>query len=141
MKFWTLAFLAVGCTGTTPNVVKNDQDPTVDEDTTPPTITHEPIETSQPNGQDVLISCTATDEENPVFMVRVFYKKETDTLYEDVQLRPVDAAGTYEGEIPGDDVASAGMDYYISAIDGEDNEAFMPDDGPDDPYHFRVSAN
>lgn len=137
----TLMFL-MGCSdGAGPNVVYSDNDPETDEDTTPPTLTHTPIETSQPIGEDVLITCTAADDDSGVFIVSVWYKQETSTNWEDAQLRQVDNAGNFEGYIPGDDVNSAGMDYYLEAIDGQNNSGFLPEDGEDDPYHFRISTN
>ena len=133
---------ALGCTGGGgPNVVYQNSDPEADEDTTPPTLTHTPIETSQPIGDDVLITCTAADDDSGVFIVSVVYKQETSTSWQDAQLRAVDNAGNYEGYIPGDDVNSAGMDYYLKAIDGQNNVGTLPEDGEDDPYHFRISTN
>lgn len=136
----TLMFL-MGCSNAGPGVVYTEGDPETDEDTTPPTLTHTPIETSQPIGEDVLITCTAADDDSGVFIVSVWYKQETSTNWEDAQLRQVDNAGNFEGYIPGDDVNSAGMDYYLEAIDGQNNSGFLPEDGEDDPYHFRISAN
>ena len=137
----TLLF-ALGCTGSAgPQVVVGNEDPDADEDTTPPTLTHIPIEASQPIGEDVLVACTAADDDSGVIVVSVWYKQETSTAWSDAQLRAIDNAGNYEGYIPGEDVNSAGMDYYLEAIDGQDNHGYLPDDGEDDPYHFRISAD
>lgn len=135
----TLLFV-LGCTDDGSQVVYNDDDPEAENDTTPPTLTHIPIETSQPIGEDVLISCNAQDDDSGVIVVNVKFKQETSTEWDDAQLRAIDNAGNYEGYIPGDDVNSAGMDYYLEAIDAEENKGVLPDDGEDDPYHFRISA-
>lgn len=144
MKFWFLALgLTLGCTSDGTGIIKSNSPDDLEggDDTEGPAITHTPVDGSQPYGEDVFISCSATDAESGVFIVSVYYKQETSNEWEDAQLRLVDAAGTYEGYIPGDDVGSGGMDYYLSAIDGADNESFMPDDGEEDAYHFRVSSN
>ncbi len=144
MKIWTLAFgLMMGCnTDGVGVIVDNDPDDiNGNDDADGPLITHIPIEESQPIGEDVFISATAVDAESGVIFVSVFYKQETNTNWEDAALRAVDAAGTYEGYIPGDDVKSAGMDYYIAATDAADNTSTLPDNGEEDAYHFRVSAN
>jgi len=141
MKTWTLALgLLMGCSGGgTGVVVTNDDDPLGNTDQDCPLITHTPIEDAQPYGEDVFITAGATDADSGVFIVSVYYREETGgTDWNDQALRAVDAAGTYEGYIPGDDVQSAGMNYYIEAIDGADNSCTLPEDAPDDSYHFRV---
>ena len=124
----------VGCTEPQPDV---DTDQSSQPSAAAPATA---IETSQPIGDDVLITCTAADDDSGVFIVSVVYKQETSTNWQDAQLRAVDNAGNYEGYIPGDDVNSAGMDYYLKAIDGQNNEGTLPEDGEEDPYHFRIST-
>ena len=144
MKIWTLAIgLVMGCNTDGVGVIvdNNPDDINGSDDAAGPLITHIPVEGSQPIGEDVFISVSAVDLDSGVIFVSVFYKQETNTNWDDVALRAVDAAGTYEGYIPGDDVESAGMDYYIAATDAADNTSTLPEDGEDDPYHFRISAN
>ena len=140
MKTWTLALgLLMGCSGGgTGVVVTPDDDVVGNTDQDCPLITHTPVEDAQPYGEDVFITAGATDAESGVFIVSVYYKEETSNDWNDQQLRAVDAAGTFEGYIPGEDVQSAGMNYYIEAIDGADNSCTLPEDAPDDSYHFRV---
>ena len=141
MRLATLtALLMLGCNDTGPGIINNPDDLEPDQDTEPPVVTTDPIEDAQILGEDVLIDANAIDELSSVVLVTVHYKQETSTVWDDVILRQVDTAGNWTGYIPGNDVASAGMDYYISAIDGAENEGFAPEDGEDDPYHFRIST-
>lgn len=107
------------------------------DDQSGPLFTHQPIEDSQPFGQDVAIACTAIDPESSVLAVTVYFKQETHTVWDDALLQPVGDEGNYEGVIPGDEVAGGGIDYYLEAIDTYGNTTTLP--GYDDPYHFRVS--
>lgn len=141
MRSWMLCVaFAVGCSNNPSTNIKStqgdgDED---DVDTTPCVIEHEPVDGAQPADVDVLIQAVVTDEDSGVFMVSVVYKQETSTQWEDFPLTKA-ADASYSGKIPAQDVGSGGMDYFIECLDLEENEAFAPDEGEEDPYHFRVS--
>lgn len=141
MKIWfgALALLAACNANNGDGIITVDDSVSADEDSDAPVITCTIIEGSQPIGDDVPVTCNATDAVSGVFLVQVHFKQETSVTWDDATLQQVDAAGNYEGQIPGKKVASAGIDYYFSATDGSDNEGTMPEDGEADPYHFRVS--
>lgn len=143
MKYSTLLFgFAIGCSGGGTQVVTTTGNgPADDGDTVAPEIEHEPIDAAQYWGEDVFVEATVTDDNSGVFMVRVVYKQETSTFWYEAGLTAQNSEGFYSGVIPGEDVGSAGMHYYIYAVDYEDNTAYMPDDGEEDAYHFRVSAD
>ena len=141
MKVWIcVCALAVACSGSTINTKTTQGGVKDEEDTTPPVIEHEPIDGSQRYGDDVAIIATAVDDDTGVFLVTVIYKQETSTEWVDAPLSN-QGDGNYVGRIPGADVGSGGMDYYLSALDLNENESFLPSDGEADPYHFRVSAD
>ncbi len=149
MKLWTMAFcslafaFASGCTTDGTGIIQDNSPDDIngDEDQDAPLITHTPVDGSQPIGEDVFITCSAVDVGSGVAFVSVFFKQETSSEWDDVLLTVVDEAGTYEGYIPGEDVESAGMDYFIAAEDRSENVGYYPDAGEDDPFHFRISAN
>lgn len=131
-----------------PSIVENTLD-SVDQncdgvdtsdDSTCPVITTTPISVAQPLGEDLLIEAHVTDYESGVSTVHVWFRQETSMTWIDQELLSIDPFGNYEGEIPGEEVGSAGMYYYISALDGSENECYLPLEGPDDPYYFRVTA-
>lgn len=116
-----------------------DTGPTVDTEC--PTIDHEPVPDGQLYDEPVDIAATITDTSG-VFQVVVYYKQETSTNWTSLQISPVTPGGSeYAGQIPGSAVGSGGMDYYIKASDQLNNECTLPEDGEDDPYHFRVSGD
>lgn len=142
MKKTTLILALAGCSPNSIKAVENggyDSGPSVD--TTPPTIETEPITTSQPYGQDVPISAIVTDDQSGVFIVQVWFKAETSTNWDKVALAAQGDGITYQGVIPGADVRTSGMDYYIEATDHANNTAAMPPDAPNDFYHFRVDGD
>jgi hypothetical protein len=109
-------------------------------DVTPPEIDHAPIDESMPLGQDVTIVAIITDEGSGVVFTRLFYKNETDASdqFSTIALAATGNENEYSAVIDGDEEASGGMNYYIEAVDGAQNTAWSPTEGPDDPYHFRV---
>ncbi len=136
---------ACGANGTSA-VISEVVDTSTEEDTTGPVIEHDPIENAQLYGEPVAISAIVTDDESGVFLVKVFYKQETTTTWNNVQLSivPPDTGipqDTYAAEIPGAAVGSGGMHYYLWANDLEENESFLPEGGENDPWHFRVTTD
>lgn len=141
----TLLFaLLAACGGNlqTAEAPNTDFEEPTDEDG--PEIVHEPIAEAQPDGQPVQIVATIDDGEDGVGVLFVYlrYKNETGSIddYRDA-LMTSDGGTTWTGTIPGDAAAgSAGVFYYLEAVDGNDNTSFSPTRGSDDPYHYRVYA-
>lgn len=125
----------VGGDGTTDDT--GDTGPVEDEAC--PTITHTPIETSMPLGKPIDVTATVVDDMSGVFVVKLYYKQETTTTWDDVAMT-LSGTDTYVTSIPGSAVGSGGMDYYIQAVDLDQNGCTLPMDGESDPFHFRVTA-
>ncbi len=142
---WTLALsLALGCNGGSTKVNDGGATDTADtaepeEDTVCPTILHTPVETAQPVGQDVNIEATVTDNLSGVFSVRLYYKKEAATSWKEVAMA-LGASDLWSGKIPGAEVGSGGMHYYLEAVDLKQNRCTSPTRGASDPYRFRVDG-
>lgn len=115
-----------------------DTGPTIDTDC--PEIDHDQIETAQPAGVAITVTATVTDESG-VFLSEIYFKKETTTNWTRLNMTAAPGTSVYEVEIPASQVGSGGMDYYLHAVDQLNNECFLPLDGPDDPYHFRVNGD
>ena len=105
----------------------------------PPVIEHDPVEESQLLGEPVSLSATVSDDESSVFVVQVFFRQETSSMWDDSVLVDMDLDGVYDGQIPGSAVNTGGMYYYLYAMDTEENEALLPLGGEGDPWHFRIS--
>jgi len=144
-------FLLTGCFGDPFGTVEIPTDTEAPEDETCPLITHDPVDSAQVLGESVSLQATVTDnvdgdteddvDESGVFMVKVFFRRETTTTWEDSVLTLMDASGIYGGTIPGSAVGSGGMDYYLYAVDRKNNECTLPEAGENDPWHFRVSPD
>lgn len=107
-------------------------------DTDCPVIEHEPIETTQTIGKSVPISATVTDA-TAVFVVELYFKKETSTTWQRLNMAASPGTSLYQSEIPASQVGSGGMDYYLRAVDTNQNGCTLPLEGEEEPFHFLVS--
>lgn len=122
-----------------PGVIYEPPDTSEDADTDCPVIEHTPVETTQVYGEPVPIQATVTDEGCGVFFVKVYYRQETSTTWVEVGLTRGEG-DTFTGEIPGVDVRTGGMYYYLYAVDSCENACYLPTSGENDAWHFRISA-
>jgi len=112
-----------------------------ERDETPPTIEHDPVTDTQTYQQPVFISAVVQDDLSGVLNATVWYHQEGVTKWTSQDLLREGDSDTFSGEIPGSDVESGGIYYYLSAVDLEDNEIFEPQDGASDAIHFRISVD
>jgi len=91
-------------------------------DTTPPTITHDPILTGYA-GQPISEVFAEITDDVGVASAELYYRKSTDTEYTRYDMTI--GEGGYYGKIPREFVTLDGVDYYIKASDGT-NEVFDP---------------
>lgn len=136
-----VAFGAAGCTGDNTQIVSRGGNNQIEDepDESPPVLTHDPVTDAQPYGQAVEMLAEAVDEGGgSVFIVQVFFKTETSSVWVTSTLTNDGETDTWVGTIPADKVTGGGMDYYLFAVDDSNNEAFEPEEGESDPYHFRV---
>jgi hypothetical protein len=112
------------------------------EDTTdkdPPAIEHVAVTDAQELGVDVDISAVVTDADSGVFIVKLYYKNEIGGSgdWKSSAMVPL-ADDQWIGTIPGEAQTSGGMNYYIEALDNDQNVARNPEKGADDAWHFRL---
>jgi len=142
MRIFCAAFCAalLGCGATEPiQTVPSDWNDTGSQgEGQGPTITHTPVEAAQVFGEDVAIQAEVGDVDGDLFVVRVYYRTETSTDWNYSALSG-DAKTGFSGAISGADVSSAGMYYYLYAMDIEQNETLLPVNGNSTPWHFRVT--
>lgn len=137
LKVLLFALLA-GCTGDDIGVEPRDDTAPEVADTECPVIVHTPITETQTFGADVGISAEVTDSTR-VTVVTLHYK--TDTAGSDDWKHHIMTflEGVYSGTIKGSDHSGSGMDYYLEASDPAQNTCFLPEEGVQDPYHFRIA--
>ena len=103
-------------------------------DITPPVIYHESITTAT-EGESIPISATITDD-TKVASATLFYRNTG----EEARIRTtMDHVGdNYSATIPASHVTTAGVEYYIEAVDDASNTANKPATAPTTPYSITV---
>ncbi len=95
-------------------------------DTKPPVINHTPVTTGT-SGTPITISAIITDDKSGVKSASLFYKKGegASANSEPFKEKNMTAVGgdQYTATIPGEEVTTAGLEYYIEAKDNQGNTA------------------
>ncbi|MBK6686563.1 MAG: right-handed parallel beta-helix repeat-containing protein [Deltaproteobacteria bacterium] len=122
----------------TPGAVNDPCQPAVD--TTPPVILHAPVPNGQQAGLDVLVTALVTDA-GGVRTVELHYRATGGSSFTPLTLANV-GGDAYQGTLPGGAVTTAGVDYYLRAVDQAtpNNEAIAPLNGMNAPHQFTVGA-
>ncbi len=146
MKKWCFLALALGCGSKTQEVHDDGDDGQGDlvEDEIGPNIDHDEVDESQPGGVDVQITADVWDEEGEVLQVKLYYSQATSTDWQETSMALDSSTGEYRGTIPGIQVGSAEMRYYLHAMDDAFNETVDPEDSDVDrleAYTFGVSTD
>lgn len=139
-----LVLVGLGCGADTAGAVNNGDGqggPLANDDTVPPVIVHNPINDAQVCGLDVAVTATVTDAGGAPAVIEVVYSREDSVAWTARSFLPGGSADAWAATIPGDDVQSGGMWYYLRAIDDSGNESQMPEDGESDAYHFRINQD
>lgn len=109
-------------------------------DESPPSIVHTPVADGQPARRPVPVTAQVTDEGTGLDAVRLYYRSVGDVVFTEVLMRPI-GGDTYQGDIVAADTSTAGLEYYLRAVDRgpTPNETFAPLAGADEPYRFVVT--
>ncbi len=109
----------------------------VDVDEDAPEITHTPVANGQTAGEDVSVTASITDAS--AVTATLYYRAEGATVW--VELDMPNTGGTgYGVSIPGAAVTTAGVEYYLTAVDALDNETASPASAPTSVHAFTVEA-
>lgn len=87
-----------------------------------PSLRHTPV-TSARAGKQIAISATATDN-IAVTRVTLYYRKTGETSYRAKEMVATGVNNGYSAVIPADCVTAAGVEYYLTAEDGDGNTAY-----------------
>ena len=133
--FGLFLLLTAGCSPEEPGVRVNEGEAELDE--TGPVIEHEYDPSPRIFGREVYLSATVTDESD-VVDVFIWYVKETGgAQWTSLRMAPL-TDDFYEGIIPGNDVNSGGIRYYLQAFDEFDNGTCLPEACSNEAWHFPV---
>jgi hypothetical protein len=106
-------------------------------DITPPVIYHESITTAK-EGESIPISATITDNTTKVASANLSYRITSEGAW---ITTPMDHVGdNYSTTIPASHVTTAGVEYYIEAVDNALNTAKKPATAPTTPYRITVKG-
>lgn len=100
---------------------------------TAPTITHQPV-TAGTSGTDLPITATISD--NEAITAKLFYRPGGASTYKNIAMTA--NANTFTGVVPVAEVTSRGLEYYISAADGQSTTYDPPSNFETNPHRIRV---
>lgn len=99
---------------------------------------------SQPwaEGTEFTIEVEITDEIEPYTeSATLYYKNTTESVYQSVSMYQTGKGEIWQGIIPGSDVETPGLDYYITATDGQTPSSDPSVDAMNNPYQFAILPN
>ena len=106
----------------------------------PPVIEHDPVTLAEADTQ-VPINATVTDPDDAIAQVTLFFRMHAadgpEAPFNELLMTAPAGADDYSAEIPKDQVAVPGVDYYISAWD--ETGARTDSGSPADPYFIQVA--
>jgi hypothetical protein len=102
---------------------------------TAPTITHQPV-TAGKSGTELPITATISD--NEAITAKLFYRPGGASTYKNITMTA--NANTFTGVIPATEVTSRGLEYYISATDGQSTTYNPPSNFETNPHRLRVTV-
>ena len=108
---------------------------TVTLDTTAPVIAHTPV-TSATESEPIPVSATITDSSG-IASATLFYRIAGATW---TSLPMTADVNIYTASIPASSVTTAGVEYYIRAMDSDSNAAYSPATAPASPYLIAVTS-
>ena len=130
------ALMVSACGGNDPNTrFNNSEEEVVDE--TAPTLDHEYDPSPREFGVAVFIGADVVDD-SAIRDVKIWYQRETDGSEWSLQRMAPLSDAYYEGTIPGKDVSSGGIRYYIEAEDEFGNTSCLPEACSAEAWHFPV---
>ena len=105
-----------------------------------PVIAHNGTSSPQFVGEDIVIDARIFDEQNKVLAAEVHYRRQTSEAWSSSGM-DWDPTGDelYTGAIPADQLGSAGMHYFIVAVDSKNNESVFPEAAPDEYFKFDLA--
>ncbi len=136
---WCLAstMLTGGDYGT-PGSANDSCTASIDEDA--PSIVHTAIADGQPSGGDVVVTAVVTDASG-LATADIFYRALGAGAFVSAAMTNI-AQDNWQGVIPGPSVTTAGVEYYVRAVDDspQSNEALEPSGAPGTLHSFMVSS-
>jgi len=99
-------------------------------------------ENGQAQNQPIIIKADVVDNIQPgiVSVILNYRTTGTETIYKQIEMNLVSGA-LYQAEIPGNDILTPGIDYYITASDGESTVSSPTREPDKNPHQIAVLPN
>ncbi len=104
------------------------------EDRLAPTIEHTPVESPQSASGYVSVTATILDD-SAIVNTTVYYRRQVEVSWSTVQMTG-QGPDIYVGVLGPEELSSAGMHYYIEAVDQYGNVGTYPEGAPSDFLKF-----
>lgn len=85
-----------------------------------PGVNHEPLDEINIIGNKIIVYADLSDD-NEIETVIFGYKKKTETLFHNIIYNPASKYYRLKAEIPSSKITTAGIEYYITAVDDQKN--------------------
>lgn len=134
-----LLAVLVACNGTAPvpnTDISKDEISDTGGDVQGPDIRYTPSEGAWTMGVDFPVSALVNDDTG-ILLVTLHYRRQTSSSF-DSRGMVLSGEGFYSGVIPGEEQGSAGMHFYIEAVDTVGNSATLPSGAPNDFFKFNL---
>lgn len=110
------------------------------EDLDGPIISHSGTSSPQYVGEDIPIDARIVDEQNKVLIAEIHYRRQTAESWNSAGMDyDVAEPESFLGYIPAEELGSAGMHYYLVAVDSKNNETVYPEAAPDEYFKFDLA--
>lgn len=118
---------------------KSDGDSGNPDDVDPPVIDFTPFAEAQSPAVDLVFNAVITDASG-LISVKLYYRPETSGSkdWSSKGFIPGEGDDEWKASIPADELKSAGIYYYLEAVDLSQNDAVLPS-GATTSYHVRLS--
>lgn len=136
LRLATAFLLVTACEGQGPGTrFDTGPDDVIDEEA--PEMEHENDPSPRTFEEQVLLMVDVFDD-SEILDVKIVFQRETDgSEWTELRMAPITTTH-YEGTIPGREVTSGGVRYYIEAMDVHENKACLPDACRAEAWHFPV---
>ena len=134
--------IQIGCGGTVEAVVNGSYIPGAAPMIELTDNTKDKLNLGQALGAGILIEAEITDDVAPdVQTATLYYKNTNETNYQSVAMTKQGASDIWEGEIPGTVANPPGVDFYLTASDGNITTSLPSDDPISNPFQIAVLPN
>ncbi len=104
------------------------------QDFDPPIIDHAPVEGPHSASASLSILANMVDDTG-ILVAGIYFRTQTELAFQQRGMVPL-GGETWQGTISADELHTAGMHYYLEAVDLSGNIAYLPEEAPFEYFKF-----